>query len=169
MKISENLVDLLILSTLLTAAYGGYQLGLIQSLFKTIGYIAGGVAGIAVSVSYLSSWTSVLNKAFVTVLFIFVLATIGEYISSKIGALIHKGLLFKTIKFVDSLLGGLLSVIRAGFIIYLLILVLTATSWSFTNDYLLISRFFTYTNSNLPAKVTDFKTKVDQLFEADDY
>ena len=165
MKMSQNIIDLLILITLLIATYVGFRLGLIKSLFKTIGYIAGGVIGIAVSVFYLSSWVSVLNKVLVTIFLIFILATIGENIFSKIGALIHKRLLFKSFKFIDSALGGLLSVIGTGFIIYLIILVLIATSWSFTKDYLLTSRFYTYTNSNLPTVIIDLKIKADQLFD----
>ena len=36
--------DLLVLIALLITAYGGFNNGFIQTIFKTIGYIAGGVA-----------------------------------------------------------------------------------------------------------------------------
>ena len=53
-----NYLDLLIVSVLLIASYSGYKNGLIKTIFRTAGYIAGGVAGLALVVKYLATWES---------------------------------------------------------------------------------------------------------------
>jgi uncharacterized membrane protein required for colicin V production len=51
-------IDLLISLVLLFAFYSGYKNGLIKTMFQTAGYIAGGVAGLALAVKYLATWES---------------------------------------------------------------------------------------------------------------
>ena len=59
-----NAFDLLVLTALLITAYGGFKNGFFQTVFKTIGYIAGGVAGVAIAVQVMSTWSNNLTKAF---------------------------------------------------------------------------------------------------------
>ena len=48
-----NYFDLVIGLALVVTAIGGYRNGLLQSIFRTAGYIAGGVIGVAIAaVSY---------------------------------------------------------------------------------------------------------------------
>jgi uncharacterized membrane protein required for colicin V production len=53
-----NSFDYLILVLLVISAYSGFKVGLIQTVFKTIGYIVGGVIGMAVAIDYLDSLDS---------------------------------------------------------------------------------------------------------------
>ena len=55
--------DLLVLLALLITAYSGFKNGFIQTIFKTIGYIAGGVAGVAIAVEVMNTWSNNLAKA----------------------------------------------------------------------------------------------------------
>ena len=48
-----NFFDLLIILVLSIAFYSGYKNGLIKTIFRTAGYIAGGAAGLALAVKYL--------------------------------------------------------------------------------------------------------------------
>ena len=57
-----NYFDSIVVLILLIAFYAGYKNGLIKSIFSTIGYIAGGVLGLAAAVDYLSTWQSELQK-----------------------------------------------------------------------------------------------------------
>ena len=63
-----NYFDYLVIFILLVAFYGGYKNGLIKSILSTIGYIAGGVLGLAAAVDYLSTWQSELQKVGLTLL-----------------------------------------------------------------------------------------------------
>ena len=84
---------------MITAA-GGFKNGLLQSIFKTIGYIAGGVLGVAIAVEVMSKWSGTLAKASGTIVLILLLATIGEFILGKVGLGFRKVLIISPLKFI---------------------------------------------------------------------
>jgi len=160
-----NYFDLINAIALVITGISGFKNGLLQSIFKTIGYIAGGVVGVAIAVEVMSKWSSTLAKAGGAIILILLLATAGEFILGKIGLGFRKALLIAPLKFIDSLLGALLSIARTAFIAYLLSVILVATPWSFGDKYITTSKFYTYTDSHLPKVITDLKTQADKLFK----
>jgi uncharacterized membrane protein required for colicin V production len=157
--------DLLVLIALLITAYSGFKNGFIQTVFKTIGYIAGGVAGVAIAVEVMSTWSSNLAKAVGAIILILILATTGEFILGKVGQGFRKVLFISPLKLLDSLLGASLATLRTMFIVYLLSVILIATPWSIGDKYITSSQFYTYTDSHLPKVVTELKTYGDKLFK----
>ena len=160
-----NAFDLLVLIALLITAYGGFKNGFIQTVFKTIGYIAGGVAGVAIAVEVMSTWSNYIAKAAGVIILILLLATVGEFILGKIGLGFRKVLFISPLKFLDSLLGAGLATLRTVFITYLIAVILIATPWSIGDKYIASSQFCTYTDSHLPEAVTELKSYGDRLFE----
>lgn len=160
-----NYFDLINAIALVLAGFIGFKNGLLQSIFKTVGYITGGVAGVAIAVELMSKWNSTLAKAGGAIILTLLLATAGEFILGKIGLVFRKALLVAPLKFIDSLLGALLSIARTAFIAYLLAVILVATPWSFGDKYIATSKFYTYTDSHLPKVITDLKTQADKLFK----
>jgi uncharacterized membrane protein required for colicin V production len=157
--------DLLVLLVLLITAYGGFKNGFVQTVFKTIGYIAGGVAGVAIAVEVMSTWSSNLAKAAGAIILILLLTTAGEFILGKVGQGFRKVLFISPLKLLDSLLGASLATLRTVFIVYLLSVILIATPWSIGDKYIASSQFYTYTDSHLPKVVTELKTYGDKLFK----
>ena len=157
--------DLLVLIALLVTAYGGFKNGFIQTVFKTIGYVAGGVAGVAIAVEVMNTWSNNLTKAAGAMILILLLATAGEFILGKVGQGFRKVLFISPLKFLDSLLGASLAALRTVFIIYLLSVILIASPWSIGDKYIASSQFYTYTDSHLPKVVTELKTYGDNLFK----
>jgi uncharacterized membrane protein required for colicin V production len=157
--------DLLVLLALLITAYGGFKNGFIKTVFKTIGYIAGGVAGVAIAVEVMDTWSSNLTKAVGAIILILLLATAGEFILGKVGLGFRKVLFIGPLKLLDSLLGASLATLRTVFIVYLLSVILIATPWSIGDKYIASSQFYTYTDSHLPKVVTELKTYGDKLFK----
>jgi uncharacterized membrane protein required for colicin V production len=160
-----NYFDLINAIALVIAGISGFKNGLLQSIFKTVGYIAGGVVGVAIAVEVMSKWSSTSAKAGGAIILILLLATAGEFILGKIGLGFRKALLITPLKFIDSLLGSLLSTARTAFIAYLLAVILVSTPWSFGDKYIATSKFYTYTDSHLPKVITDLKTQADKLFK----
>ena len=160
-----NYFDLIIAAILLITALSGFKNGLLQSIFRTVGYIAGGVIGVAIAVEIMSKWSNTLAKAGGAIILILLLATAGEFILGKVGLGFRKALLIAPLKLIDSILGGLLSIFRTTFIAYLLAAILIATPWSFGDKYIKPSKFYTYTDSHLPKVITDIKLQVDKLFK----
>jgi uncharacterized membrane protein required for colicin V production len=145
-----NHLDFIVILILLIAFYGGYKNGLIKSIFTTIGYIAGGVLGLEAAVNYLSTWQSELQKVGLALLAILLGATLGEFLLGKIGSLFRKVLFVPPFKFLDSLLGSVLSLIRTAFILYLVIILLVYSRWSFAEQYVSTSFVYQILQSKLP-------------------
>ena len=160
-----NYFDLINAIALVIAGISGFKNGLLQSILKTVGYIAGGVVGVAIAVEVMSKWSSSLAQAGGAIILILLLATAGEFILGKIGLGFRKALLIAPLKFIDSLLGALLSIARTAFIAYLLAVILVATPWSFGDKYITPSKLYTYTDSHLPKVITDLKIQADKLFK----
>ena len=157
--------DFLVLVALLITAYSGFKNGFIQTIFKTIGYITGGVAGVAIAVEVMNTWSNNLAKAAGAIILILLLATAGEFILGKVGLGFRKVLFISLLKLLDSLLGAILATLRTVFIVYLLSVILIATPWSIGGKYIASSQFYTYTDSHLPKVVTELKTYSDKLFK----
>ena len=157
--------DLLVLIALLITAYTGFRNGFIQTIFKTIGYFAGGVAGVAIAVEAMNTWSNNFTKAAGAIILIFLLATAGEFILGKVGLGFRKVLFIFPLKILDSLLGASLAALRTVFIVYLLSVILIASPWSIGGKYITSSQFYTYTDSHLPKVVTELKTYGDKLFQ----
>ena len=160
-----NSFDLIVILILLIAFYGGYKNGLIKSIFTTIGYIAGGVLGLATAVDYLSTWQSELEKVGLALLAILLGATLGEFLLGKIGSSFRKILFVPPFKLIDSLLGAGLSVTRAAFVLYLVATLLVVSSWSLADDYIKPSKIYSYTDSHLPSVMKEKRAEIDNLLQ----
>jgi len=155
--------DLIVLTSLLISAISGFKLGFLQSLFKSIGYIVGGVIGVFIAANCLSNLDSILIKVLSSVVIILLSAVITQYILGRLGLLLHKGLLFAPIKSVDSLAGSLLSVVKTSIIYYIIATLLLATSWQIADDYIKDSKFYTTCDKYLPKVITDIKIEAKRI------
>ena len=160
-----NYFDLLIVLVLLIAFYSGYKNGLIKTIFRTAGYIAGGVAGLALAVKYLATWESQTQKAVLSLLAVFVAASIGEFLLGKISSLFRKMLFVPPFKLIDSLVGAAVSTLRAVFILYLVATLLVFSTWSIADKYIKPSKLYNYADSHLPSVMNEVKSEIVQLLE----
>ena len=160
-----NYFDLLIVLVLLIAFYSGYKNGLIKTIFRTAGYIAGGVAGLALAVKYLATWESQTQKVALALLAVFIGASVGEFLLGKIGSLFRKILFVPPFKLIDSLLGAAISILRAAFILYLVATLLVFSTWSIADEYIKPSKLYDYADSNLPSVMNEVKSEIIKLLE----
>ncbi len=160
-----NYIDLLIVLVLLVAFYSGYKNGLIKTMFQTVGYIAGGVAGLALAVKYLATWESQSQKVVLALFAVFIGASLCEFLLGKIGSLFRKILFVPPFKLIDSLFGAALSTLRASFILYLVATLLVFSNWSFTDKYIKPSKLYDYADSHLPSVIKEVKGEIIKLLE----
>ena len=160
-----NYFDLLIVLVLLIAFYSGYKNGLIKTIFRTAGYIAGGVAGLALAVKYLATWDSQSQKVGLALLAVFIGASVGEFLLGKIGSLFRKILFVPPFKLIDSLVGAAISTLRAAFILYLVATLLVLSTWGFADKYIKPSELYDYADSHLPSVMYEVKSEVVKLLE----
>jgi len=159
-----NSFDYLILVLLVISTLSGFKAGLIQTVFKTIGYIAGGVIGVAVAIDYLDSLNSEIYLLGGLVLSVIIFALLGEFLLGRLGLLFRKALFIPPFKFIDSALGGALSVIKFGVIAYLISTILVASPIALADKYISPSKSFSYADTHLPKVAMDLKQEVVQLF-----
>ena len=160
-----NYFDFIVIGVLLVAFYGGYKNGLIKTIFRSAGYIAGGVLGLTAAVNYLSFWQSQLHKVVLALLAIFLGATLGEYLLGKVGAIFRVVLFLPPFKFIDSLLGAGLFVLRAGFILYLVATLLVFSTWGLASEYIKPSKIYTFTDSHAPSVMNEVKSDINKLLQ----
>ena len=160
-----NYFDLLIVLVLLIAFYSGYKNGLIKMIFRTAGYIAGGVVGLALAVKYLTTWESQTQKVVLALLAVFIGASLGEFLFGKIGSLLRKILFVPPFKFIDSLFGAAISILSAAFILYLVATLLVFSTWSISDKYIKPSKLYNYADSHLPSVMNEVKSEIVILLE----
>ena len=159
-----NSFDYLILVLLVISGFSGFKAGLIQTVFKTIGYIAGGVIGVAVAIDYLDLLDSEIYLLGGLILSVIIFALLGEFLLGRIGILFRKALFIPLFKFIDSALGGALSVIKFGVITYLISTILVASPIALADKYITPSKSYIYADTHLPKVAKDLKQEISQLF-----
>jgi uncharacterized membrane protein required for colicin V production len=159
-----NSFDYLILVLLVISVFSGFQAGLIQTVFKTIGYIAGGVIGVGIAIKYLDSLNSEIYLLGGMIFSVIIFALLGEFLLGQLGLLFRKALFIPPLKFIDSALGGALSIIKFGVITYLISTILVASPIALADKYITPSKSFTYADTHLPKVAKDLKQEVVQLF-----
>ena len=160
-----NYFDLLIVLVLLITFYTGYRNGLIKTIFRTAGYIAGGVAGLAIAVKYLATWESQTQKVVLALLAVFIGASVGEFLLGKIGSMFRKILFVPPFKLIDSLVGAAVSTFRAAFILYLVATLLVFSTWSIADKYIKPSKLYDYADSHLPSVIKEANSQIVELLE----
>ena len=160
-----NYFDLLIVLVLLITFYSGYKNGLIKTIFRTAGYIAGGVAGLALAVKYLATWESQSQKVVLALFAVFIGACLGEFLLGKIGSLFRKILFAPPFKLIDSLLGAAISTLRAAFILYLVATLLVFSTWGIADKYIKPSKLYDHADSHLSSVMSGVKSEIVKLLE----
>ena len=152
-----NYFDLLIILCLLIAFYSGYKNGLIKTVFRTAGYISGGVLGLALAGKYLDTWESQTQKIILALLAVLIGASAGEFSLGKISLLFRKVLFITPFKFIDSLLGATVSLIRTSFILCLVVIFLIFLKWDFAENYVEPSVGYQLIEARLPSFLITLK------------
>ena len=159
-----NYFDYMILILLAIAAYSGFKAGLIQTVFKTIGYVAGGVIGVGIAIKYLDSLDSEIYLLGGMIFSVIIFALLGEFLLGRLGLLLRKALFIPPFKFIDSALGGALSVIKFGVIAYLISTILVASPIALADKYITPSKSYIYADAHLPKVAKELKQEISQLF-----
>jgi hypothetical protein len=83
----------------------------------------------------------------------------------KVGMIFRKVLFLPPFKFIDSLLGASLSLLRAAFILYLVTTLLIFSSFKLATDYIKPSKIYSYADSHLPAVMGEVKSEINKLLQ----
>ena len=158
-----NLVDIGLGILILLSFYRGYKAGFLKSIFSMIGYVGGGVLGLALAWNYLKNWDGVLQKFSLLLLAIAVGSVIGQWLLTKFAEFFHKKILFGPFKWLDSLLGAAFSVIQIVLMAYLVAVVCLATPWQWADKNIPDSQIYQKVDQYTPTLIKSVTEKVKNL------
>jgi uncharacterized membrane protein required for colicin V production len=158
-----NWVDIGLAALILLSFYRGYRAGFLKSIFSMIGYVGGGVLGLAISWNYLKDWDGVLQKFGALILAIAIGSAVGQLILIKFANFFHKKILFGPFKWLDSLLGAAFSVLRIVLMTYLVAVVCLATPWQWADKNIPDSKIYQKIDQYTPTLIKNVTEKVKSL------
>ena len=158
-----NWIDIVLALLILGAFIRGYRAGFLKSIFSMVGYVGGGVLGLAIGWNYLQSWQNIFGKFALLLLAISIGASIGQWLLSKFAEFFHNRLLFGALKWLDSLLGAAFSVIRTALMAYLVATICLATPWQWPAKNIPNSGIYQEIDKYTPVIIKSVTTKIKSL------
>lgn len=156
-------VDIALALLALGAIKRGFSNGFLATIFRTFGYIVGGVAGLYFSLQFVASWDSIIKQIVAVLIAIFLGAQIGLFVFGKAAKFFHARILWKPLKTIDSLAGVALELIRIVVIGYLVLTTLLWSPWSPVKTQINDSQIYAQLDSHLPNVITDLKDRANEL------
>ena len=157
------IVDIALALLALGAIKRGYSTGFLATIFRTLGYIVGGVAGLYFSLQFVASWDSIIKQILAVLVAIFLGAQLGLFVFGKAANFFHARLLWKPLKAIDSLAGVALELIRMVVIGYLVLTTLLWSPWSPVKTQINDSQIYAQLDTHLPNVITDLKDRANDL------
>ena len=157
------IIDILLALMALGAIKRGYSAGFLATIFRTFGYIVGGVAGLYFALQLVASWDSLIKQVIAVLVAIFLGAQLGLLVFGKFAKFFHARLLWKPLKTIDSLAGVALELIRIMVIGYLVLTTLLWSPWSPVKTQVNESKIFAQLDERLPSVITDLKDRATEL------
>ena len=156
------LVDVVLVILLLLAILTGFRRGFLHTVFSTIGYIGGGVLGLALALHFASEVHSTINRFGAIILTIFLMAEVGRRLLGALANFFRARILWTPLRFVDSLAGIVLEVLRVAVISYLVMTVMLWSPWSGARSAVAESRVYPKLNEKMPAFVTQLRVEIEK-------
>ncbi len=156
-------LDIALALLALGAVMRGYRSGFLATVFRTLGYIVGGVAGLYFSLQYVANWDSVIKQIGAVLVAIFLGAQAGLFIFGKAAKFFHARILWKPLKAIDSLAGVALELIRVLVIGYLVLTTMLWSPWGQIKEQINESQIYAQLDSHLPSVLTDLKDRAQKL------
>ncbi len=154
------IVDALLILAAVGAVFSGFRRGFLQSIFSTIGYIGGGVLGLTLGLAIVPKVH--LNKFLVLFLAIFLLAEIGRRILGMLARFFRARLLWAPLRFIDSILGIALELVRVTIFAYLIIALALLSPWTFARNSIAQSKIYPEMKKQMPRALDQLRLDIEK-------
>jgi len=159
-------VDAVLVVLALLAVMTGFRRGFLQTVFSTIGYIGGGVLGLALALQFAADVHSAINRFGATVLAIFIMAELGRRLLGAAAKFFRARILWNPLRFIDSLAGVVLELLRVTVISYLVISVILWSPWGVARTAVSESTIYPKINEKMPTFVTHLRAEIEKNLNA---
>lgn len=158
------IVDALLVLAALGAAYSGFRRGFLQSLFSTVGYIGGGVLGLWLGLAVAPKIH--LNKFLVVFIAIFLFAEIGRRILGMLAQFFRARLLWAPLRFIDSIAGVALELVRVTIFAYLIIALALMSPWTLARHSIAQSKIYPEMKKEMPRALDTLRVNIEKKLSA---
>ena len=146
--------DLVIAVAIIFSGVIGYKNGFIRTIFRFVGYIAGGVLGIYFALKISHDWTLDIKRIGFVIISIIASGTIGSLAGSALAKGLRATIVRGPLAFVDSLAGSALEIIRMVIVIYLIATVLLWSPWESVQNQIANSQILLKVQPYIPSLIT---------------
>ncbi len=160
------LIDAILILTAVGAAITGFRRGFLRSLFSTIGYIGGGILGLSLGLDFTSRVHSSLNRFLLVFIAIFLFAEIGRRLLGMLATFFRARLLWAPLRFIDSIAGIALELLRVTIFAYLLIAVALWSPWSFAKSAIGQSKIYSEMKREMPHALDQLRVDIEKKLGA---
>ena len=160
------LVDAILIILAVLGVITGYRRGFLHTVFSTVGYIGGGVAGLALALEFAADVHSAINRFGATVLAIFIVAELGRRLFGALAKFFRARLLWSPLRFMDSIAGVVLELLRVTVISYLVISVILWSPWSAARNAVSESTIYPKINEKMPTFVTHLRAEIEKNLDS---
>jgi uncharacterized membrane protein required for colicin V production len=140
----------------IAAIISGYRDGFIRSLLRTIGYIAGAIAGLYFALQY--------NQSAWVILAIFIGAGLGSWAGTLIAKALKLTIIRGPLAWLNSLAGALLQSVKVVVLAYLVGTVLLWAPWSTGQNDIAESKLYLQISTHSPSVLNTVREKVESYF-----
>lgn len=158
-----NWIDIVLALLIIGAFIRGYRAGFLKSVFSMVGYVGGGVLGLAISWNYVKDWQGVASKFALLLIAISIGSSIGQWLLSKFAEFFHNRILFRPFRWLDSLLGAAFSVIRTALMAYLVAVICLATPWQWADQNIPDSGIYQEIDKYTPVIIKSVTAKIQEF------
>ena len=155
---ASTILDLGLALTLTFSFFAGARRGLIVGVLGFIGYVGGAIGAMALAPRLLHSIDGSLKRALLTVLLVIIFASLGKAITTRVGGALRKVVLWGPLRFVDSLLGGVLAVLSIVVLLWIFATLANLVGSNSVTSLLSHSSLVKYLETFLPHQLTNWAT-----------
>jgi uncharacterized membrane protein required for colicin V production len=149
--------DIVAIVVLVLAIVSGYRDGFIKSLLRSIGYIAGAIAGLYLALQY--------NQSAWVILAIILGAVVGTWLGSLVAKALKITIVRGPLAWINSLVGALLDGVKVIIVIYLVGTVLLWAPWSTGQNEVSESKVYLEINTYAPSIILELRKQIEIKFQ----
>ena len=158
------IVDALLVLAALGAVFSGFRHGFLHSILSTIGYIGGGVLGLWLGLAIVPKVH--LNKFLILFIAIFIFAEIGKRVLGMLAHFFRARLLWAPLRFIDSIAGVALELVRVTIFAYLIITLALMSPWTFARDSVYKSKIYPEMKKEMPRALDKLRVDIEKKLSA---
>lgn len=120
-RVQVDVLDIVLLVFVVVFAVSGYRQGFIIGLLSFVGFLGGGVLGVFIAPAIAAKIVSGSSqRALLAIVIVFLIASIGQFLASSLGAAVRSRVTWDAAAHVDSLGGAVVSMVSVLLIAWLI-------------------------------------------------